>query len=118
MCRHTVTAAQAGSVRVVEDRIRDTLERSLRAQAAAHAMHARHDPHETTKAANAALWVKYERQADPSGQLEPEERRRRARHLMQADLARGRLAALRRRREEQVAAADAALAQELVEVAP
>jgi hypothetical protein len=81
-------------------------------------MHARHDPRETTKAANAAVWAKYESQADPDGHLEPEERRRRARHLMQADLARARLAALRRKREEQAAAADAALAQELAEVVP
>src|SRR5919201_4222223 len=79
-------------------------ERSLRASAAAHAMHARHDPRETTKAANAAVWAKYERQADPDGRLEPEERRRRAAHLMQADLARGRLAALRRQRYEQALA--------------
>jgi hypothetical protein len=81
-------------------------------------MHARHDPRETTKAANAAVWAKYERQADPEGHLEPDEGRRRARHLIQSDLARGRLAALRRKREEQVAAADAALAQELAAVAP
>jgi hypothetical protein len=76
-------------------------------------MHARHDPHETTKAANAAVWAKYEALADPARQLDPEERRRRARHLMHADLQRGRLAALRRKREEQTSAADAALAQQL-----
>jgi hypothetical protein len=93
-------------------------ERSLRASAAAHAMHARHDPRETTKAANAAVWAKYEGLADPAKQLEPEERRRRARHLMQADLARGRLAKLKQQREAQEGAADAALAQELAEVAP
>ena len=94
------------------------LERSLRASAAAHAMHARHDPHETTKAAHAATWARYERQADPDGHLDPDERRRRARHLLKADLARARLAALRRQREDKEAAADAALAQELAEVAP
>lgn len=93
-----------------------SLAQSLRASAAAHAMHARHDPHQTTKAANAALWSKYEALADPANQLGPEERRRRARHLMSADLQRGRLAALRRKRDEQVAAADAALAEQLAEV--
>jgi hypothetical protein len=90
-------------------------ERSLRASAAAHAKHARHDPYESTKAAMAGTWAKYEKQADPDGLLDPNERRRRARHLLKADLARVRQAALRRSREEQEAAADAALAQELAE---
>jgi hypothetical protein len=80
-------------------------------------MHAKHDPQKTTAAACAATWARYERLADPGEQLDPHERRRRARHLMQADLARGRLAALRRKRESSEAAADAALAAELLEVA-
>lgn len=92
-------------------------EQSLRASAAAHAKHARYDPHESTKAATAATWARYEKQVDPHGELDADERRRRARHAMKSDLARGRLAALRRQREEPQAAADAALAQELAEVA-
>ena len=93
------------------------LGRSLRAQVAAHEKLARHDPHEATKAATAAVWAKYERLADPTSQLEPDERRRRARHLIQADLARGRLAKLKQERAQREAAADAALAQQLAEVA-
>jgi hypothetical protein len=80
-------------------------------------MHAKHDPLETTAAAHAALWARYEAQADPDQRLDPAERRRRARHLMQADLARGRLAKLKQQREARETAADAALAQQLAEVA-
>jgi hypothetical protein len=80
-------------------------------------MHAKHNCGDTTAAAHAALWAKYEALADPDKQLDPEERRRRARHLMHADLQRGRLAALRHKRQEQAAAADAALAAQLAEVA-
>jgi hypothetical protein len=92
-------------------------QRSLRAKAAAHAMHAQYDPHQTTAAAHAALWRKYEAQANPDERLDPEERRRRARHLMHADLARSRLAKLKQQREAREAAADAMLAQQLAEVA-
>jgi hypothetical protein len=93
-------------------------ERSLRASLAAHAMHAQHDSRDTTAAAHAARWAKYEQLVDPEGHFGPAERRRRARHLMRADLARARLAGLRRKREEQEAGADAALAQQLAEVLP
>lgn len=94
------------------------LESKLRASAGAHAMHARNDPHQITAAAQAARWAQYEQKADPEGQLEPEERRRRARHLMAADLARGRLAQLKQQREARQQAADDALVQQLGEVAP
>ncbi len=63
-------------------------ERSLRARIAAHAMHARRDPAETTAKVRAAFLNKFERQADPEGQLPPEERQRRAEHLRRAHFAR------------------------------
>lgn len=93
-------------------------ERRERARAAAYAKHAKTAPHEATAAAVQAMWARYEAQADPDGTLDPAERRRRAKHLIQADLARGRLAQLRREREAQEAAAAAALAQQMAEVAP
>jgi hypothetical protein len=63
------------------------------------------------------MWARYEAQADPDGTLDPAERRRRAKHLAMAALARGRLAKLRREREAKEAAAEATLVQELAEVA-
>jgi hypothetical protein len=92
-------------------------EQRERARAAAHAKHSHTDPREATAAARAARWANYLRQADPESTLAPDERERRARHLLRADLARARLAGLRRQREAREAAVAAVLAEELVEVA-
>ena len=52
--------------------------RALRGRIGAHRLHATHDPRETTKAARLAFWSSFEREVDPDGLLEPEERARRA----------------------------------------
>jgi hypothetical protein len=58
--------------------------RSLRARAGAHALHAKHDPVETTSAARAAFLQRFEREVDPEGTLDPQERARRAEHARRA----------------------------------
>ncbi len=59
---------------------------------------ARHDGRQMTAPARAAFLAKLEHEADPNGELPPEERRRRAEALRLAHLARARLAAADRRR--------------------
>ena len=53
-------------------------ERSLRARLAAYALHAQRDPRETTANGRAAFLARFDREVDPEGLLEPDERRRRA----------------------------------------
>lgn len=53
-------------------------QRSTNARIGAFAQHAAHDTRETTKAARAAFLDRFERQVDPDGQLDPQERRKRA----------------------------------------
>ena len=53
-------------------------ERTLRARLAAHAMHAQHDVRQTTASGRAAFRARFEREVDPDGCLDPEERARRA----------------------------------------
>ena len=79
-----------------------TSERQLRGRVGAHIMHARNDPREITSAARAAFLDRFEREADPTGTLPPEERARRAGHLRKAYFARMALksAQARRRRRE------------------
>jgi hypothetical protein len=55
-------------------------ERRLRAQAAAHASHINRTGREATAAARAAALDKFEALVDPTGELPPVERARRARH--------------------------------------
>ena len=62
--------------------------RALRGRIGAHRLHATHDPRETTKAARQAFWLSFEREVDPDGLLEPEERARRAAHARAAHFAR------------------------------
>ena len=90
-------------------------ERRERSRIAANATLSRHDSHGLTEAAHAATWRKYEQQVDPHGELDPEERHRRARHAMRADLARMNLRKLQAQRRAQEAA-DAALAQQVAEL--
>ena len=80
---------------------RDTLspeERTLRARLAAHAMHAKHDARRTTVKARGAFLTRFEREVDPEGVLNPEERARRAEHALRAHMTRLRLADAKARR--------------------
>jgi hypothetical protein len=61
---------------------------ALRGRIGAHRLHATHDPRETTKAARLAFMSSFEREVDPDGLLEPEERARRATHARAAHFAR------------------------------
>lgn len=54
-------------------------QRSMRARIAAHALHAQGKTN--VKAAHAALWERFEKEADPEGVLPPAERAKRAEHL-------------------------------------
>jgi hypothetical protein len=73
-------------------------ERSLRARVAAYAMHARHDARQVTAKARSASEARFERQVDPHGVLDPQERRRRAEQARNAHMARMSLAAIKARR--------------------
>ncbi|MBA3362335.1 MAG: hypothetical protein H0T94_12905 [Acidimicrobiia bacterium] len=53
-------------------------ERSLRARAAAHALHAGTDSRQHLQPAREAFMARFEKQVDPEGKLNPEERARRA----------------------------------------
>jgi hypothetical protein len=73
-------------------------ERSLRARLAAYALHAQRDPRETTANGRAAFLARFDREVDPEGLLEPDERRRRAEHARRAYFTRLSLAAAEARR--------------------
>ena len=73
-------------------------ERSLRARLAAYAMHARHDARRTSANGRAAFLARFEREVDPDGRLDPEERHRRAEQARRAYFARLSLAAAKARR--------------------
>ncbi len=73
-------------------------ERSLRARVAAHALHAQRDPQETTAKGRAAFLARFEREVDPDGVLESEERHRRAEQARRAYFTRLSLAAAKARR--------------------
>jgi hypothetical protein len=73
-------------------------ERSLRARLAAYAMHARHDTRRTSANGRAAFLARFEREVDPDGRLDPEERSRRAEQARRAYFARLSLAAAKARR--------------------
>src|SRR5512132_21725 len=80
-------------------------ERSLRARPAAHALHAQRDPRETTANGRAAFLARFEREVDPEGLLEPDERRRRAEQARRAYFARLSLAAVKARQAKRTAGA-------------
>jgi hypothetical protein len=73
-------------------------ERSLRARLAAYAMHARHDARRTSANGRAAFLARFEREVDPDGHLDPEDRARRAEQARRAYFARLSLAAAKSRR--------------------
>jgi hypothetical protein len=60
-------------------------QRTMRARLAAHTLHAQGKTN--TKAATAGFMARFEREVDPEGQLDPEERRRRADSAMKAYMA-------------------------------
>jgi hypothetical protein len=72
-------------------------ERSLRARLAAYALHAQQDPRETTANGRAAFLARFDREVDPEGRLEADERRRRAEQARRAYFARLSLAAVKAR---------------------
>src|SRR5215211_428529 len=78
-------------------------ERSLRARLAAYALHAQHDPRETTANGRAAFLARFDREVDPKGLLEPDERRRRAEQARRAYFARLSLAAVKARQAKRAA---------------
>jgi hypothetical protein len=84
---------------------RDAVDRSLRARMAAHAMHAANDARVTTANGRAAFLARFEREVDPQGVLEPEERLRRAEQARRAYFTRLSLAAARARQARQAAKA-------------
>jgi len=61
-------------------------------------MHARHDARRTTANGRAAFQARFEREVDPAGVLDPEERRRRADSARSAYFTRLSLAAAKARR--------------------
>lgn len=75
-------------------------ERTLRAQIAAHAMHAKHPVQETTRAGHTAFLKSFELRVDPTGELEPQERQRRAEHARKAHMLRLSLKAAKARRNK------------------
>jgi hypothetical protein len=80
-------------------------ERSLRARLAAYALHAQHDPRETTANGRAAFLARFDREVDPEGLLEPDERRRRAEQARRAYFTRLSLAAVKARQAKRTAGA-------------
>jgi hypothetical protein len=78
-------------------------ERSLRARLAAYALHAQHDPRETTANGRAAFMARFEREVDPDGALEPQERRRRAEQARRVYFTRLSLAAAKARQVKRAA---------------
>jgi hypothetical protein len=63
-------------------------ERRTRAKIGAHTVHAIHDGAEQTKRAREAFLASFPTRVDPDETLTPEERRRRADHLLRAHMAR------------------------------
>jgi hypothetical protein len=80
-------------------------ERSIRARLAAHALHAQRDSRETTANGRAAFLARFDREVDPDGVLEPDERHRRAEQARRAYFARLSLAAVKARQAKRAAQA-------------
>jgi hypothetical protein len=79
----------------------DRAELSRRGKIGAHRLHALHDSREITASARAKFLSRFEEEVDPTGELPPEERRRRAAHARKAYFARlARLSAIARRKPD------------------
>ena len=74
-------------------------ERHLRAQIGAYALHASHDPKETTAKARRAFMDRFLREVDPRGELNFEERKRRAEYAKKAYFAKLALRSAKTRRK-------------------
>jgi len=61
---------------------------ALRGRIGAAVLHSRYDARTTTEGARAALREKWDREVDPDGALDPEERGRRAAHARRAHMLR------------------------------
>jgi hypothetical protein len=85
-------------------------ERKLRASIGALALHAQRDSSAIAARARTGLWQRYYDLVDPSQELDPAERHKRARCAMGADISRRRLAESRAKREAQ----ESALADQLL----
>ena len=66
---------------------RTPAERRLQARMAAHLMHARNDSRVTSAPGRAAFLARFEREVDPDGTLDPEDRTRRAEQARRAYMA-------------------------------
>jgi hypothetical protein len=75
------------------------------ARLAAYALHAQRDSRETTANGRAAFLARFDREVDPEGLLEPDERRRRAEQARRAYFARLSLAAVKARQAKRAARA-------------
>jgi hypothetical protein len=94
---------RSGSVSSSGNEPASQAERSLRARLAAYALHAQRDPRETTANGRAAFLARFDREVDPKGLLEPDERRRRAEQARRAYFARLSLAAVKARQAKRTA---------------
>ena len=79
-------------------------ERKQRARIGAHTLHATHDPRVTTLKAREAFQLRFYREVDPDGVLDPAERERRAGHARKAYFARLALRSAQVRRARKVSA--------------
>lgn len=64
----------------------------------AHRLHAKHDSRKITAPARAAFLARFEKEVDPEGLLNPEERQKRAHHARRAHMTKLALASVRARR--------------------
>ena len=74
---------------------------AMRGRIGAAVLHSRYDARTTTEAARAALRAKWERDVDPDGILDPEERHRRAEHAHRAHMLRAARASALARKNRQ-----------------
>lgn len=78
----------------------DPDEMALRGRIGAHVTHSLHDSREITANARDSFLARFEREVDPDGALDPEERRRRARHARSAYFSRLALKSAQARRRK------------------
>lgn len=71
-------------------------------------MHARHDSRQTSANGRAAFLARFEREVDPSGSLDPQERRRRAEQARRAYFTGLSLAAVKARKAKRATSGDEA----------
>jgi hypothetical protein len=73
---------------------------ALQGRLGAHVLHSRHDSREITAPARKAFLNRFEREVDPKGALQPEERSRRAAHAKKAYFTRLALLSVKARQEQ------------------